>query len=147
MVGKSKSQLKATGMENKFVANLTLEKLQDLTNDIVRKQKASIRKIDFWLTFFTIVIAVFNAFDSFLYEKNSGHIDKFGNMYVILITIYNFLTLSILFISVIRIRSTIKSLKSAFPNDRLIIVHLINFPIWLILVSTLIVCNDKVLHL
>ena len=148
MVGESKSQLKATGMQSKFVANITLEKLQDFTDDIVRKQKASIRKINFSLTLFTIGIAVINVVNCFLFETNSDHIDgKLGNMYVILMPIIDLFTLSILVISVIRIRRTIKSVKSAFPNDRLIIVHFINLTIWIILASTAIVWNDQAMHL
>lgn len=71
MVNESKSQLKATGMQSKFAANLTLEKLQEITDKIVKEQKASISKIDFWMAISSTVMAVMYGIDSFLYASGN----------------------------------------------------------------------------
>ena len=45
------------------------------------------------------------------------------------------LTAFILLYSVCRMRSTIKKISHAFPNERLMLVHVVNFIVWAILVT------------
>ena len=43
-------------------------------------------------------------------------------------------TCFILLYSVLRIRSTIKEIAYAFPNEKLMILHFVNFVVWSVLV-------------
>ena len=56
--------------------------------------------------------------------------------YLVLLPIMFVFTFGILFYSVVRMRKTIKSIAYAFPNERLMIIHFINFPFWSALVVT-----------
>ena len=75
-----------------------------------------------------ILITAFSATLSAFYLYTGTH--KYYNAdYVALMT---FIYL-ILFGSVCRMRSTIKSLAYSFPNERLMCIHFVNFPIWILL--------------
>ena len=86
------------------------------------------RKVDIWVLIMNIVVTLFSATMSMFYLYSGAN--KYYNAdYVALMT---FIYL-VLFGSVCRMRGTIKSLAYSFPNERLMFIHFINFPIWIVL--------------
>ena len=62
---------------------------------------------------------------------SDDYYNYYDKSYPILLTII----FAILFGSVISMRATMKSIEYAFPNERLMSIHFINFPIWIGLIS------------
>ena len=89
------------------------------------------KKIDFWISALNMfilasvtTICVFYVFDNYYEYYNA--------FYPFLLTIIYL----ILFYSVYQMRKTIKSIAYAFPNEKLMCVHFINFPIWIVLITS-----------
>ena len=88
------------------------------------------KKVDCWVLVMNIIMTAFSATLTAFYDFTGEH--KYYNAdYVALMT---FIYL-ILFGSVCSMRGTIKSLAYSFPNERLMCIHFVNFPIWILLSS------------
>ena len=77
-----------------------------------------------------LVIMAFSATISIFYVSADSY-KYYNGIFPFLLA----LIFSILFVSVCQIRSTIKSIAYSFPNERLLCIHFINFPIWIILIA------------
>ena len=89
------------------------------------------RKIDRNLILFNVLIAILILIDGYFYSVQGN---KAYYAYMSMLPILILVCFFTLFIAVIRIRRTIKSIKYAFPNERLMTIHFINFPIWFVLI-------------
>ena len=114
-------------------------------NDLIRRQQASIKKIDCRLMMFNVLMFLLISIDCVFYVKTDENYD-YQIYYLSLTPILLIFCFFVLFYSVFRMRKTIKSIKFAFPNEKLMIIHFVNFPIWLVIISlesflTIIVLN------
>ena len=96
---------------------------------IVEKKKKFARTINKRILALNIFVAALVGTLSVLFL-----LPHYLTFYLILLSSMLLFTFGILFFSVVRMRKTIKSIAYAFPNERLITIHFINFPTWTILV-------------
>ena len=76
-----------------------------------------------------LVVMAFAATISIFYV-NADSYKYYNAIFPVLLTLIFF----ILFFSVCQMRSTIKSVAYSFPNERLMCIHFVNFPIWIVLI-------------
>ena len=72
---------------------------------------------------FSATISIFYVF--------AGSYKYYNAIFPVLLTSIFF----ILFYAVCQMRRTIKSIAYSFPNERLMCIHFINFPIWILLIA------------
>ena len=83
-----------------------------------------------WVLVVNLVVMAFSATISIFYVSTDSY-KYYNGIFPFLLA----LIFSILFVSVCNIRSTIKSIAYSFPNERLMCIHFVNFPIWIILIA------------
>ena len=96
----------------------------------MKEQKLFVKKVSICVLVVNLVIMAFSATISIFYVSADSY-KYYNGIFPILLA----LIFSILFVSVCQIRSTIKSIAYSFPNERLMCIHFINFPIWIILIA------------
>ena len=80
--------------------------------------------INLMVMVFVTTICIFYAFDDFY--------KYYQIFYPILLTVI----FAVLFYAVCQMRRTIKSVAYAFPNEKLMCIHFINFPVWILLIAS-----------
>ena len=78
------------------------------------------------------ILAAINSI-AYLYPKSDARF-----VFDLLVPTLLIFTCFILLYSVLRMRATIKKIAYAFPNEKLMLVHIINFLVWCILVGVVI---------
>ena len=111
-------------------SNLTLDHIQDTTDNIIQAQKKYLKKVDFFILVVNLVMMTLVATMSICYVFDSKYF-IYNSMYPFILTII----FAELFFSVLSMRSTMKQIAYAFPNERLMCIHFINFPIWILLIT------------
>ena len=96
----------------------------------MKAQKTYKKKVEAWILAVNLIVMTFVGAVSVFYAIDDYY--KYYNAcFPVLLTLIYF----ILFYAVCQIRKTIKSVAYAFPNERLMRVHFINFPIWITLIT------------
>ena len=75
----------------------------------------------------TVMMLVGTISVCYVFDRTYSYYNTF---YPILLT----LIFTILFAAVLNMRATMLSIAYAFPNERLMCIHFINFPVWIILI-------------
>lgn len=111
---------------------------------IIKQQKKLTKKIEFKVHALNLVVTLLVAVLSiaFMYPKSNAKYIVFVLLPTLLIS-----TSFILLYSVCRMRSTIKSITYAKPNEKLMLVHLVNFVVWCILVTVQVSLNSEDRHI
>ena len=82
----------------------------------------------------TVAILTLIVSFAFLHPKSA-----LRYIYDVLLPILLIFTCFILLYAVLRMRNTIKRIAHAFPNEKLMLVHCINFVVWSILIVVIMV--------
>ena len=98
---------------------------------IIDRQKQYVRMIDFKILILNGIVSVLTMMVSIAYMFPRTPLEL---IFTTLLPSLLIFTCFILLYSVLRIRSTIKEIAYAFPNEKLMCVHLINFVVWSVLV-------------
>ena len=98
---------------------------------IIDRQKQYVRMIDFKILILNGIVSVLTMMVSIAYMFPRTPLEL---IFTTLLPSLLIFTCFILLYSVLRIRITIKEIAYAFPNEKLMCVHLINFVVWSVLV-------------
>ena len=108
------------------------EQIKMVLKGIIDRQKQYVRVIDFKILLLNSVVAILTMIQciAFLFPRTL----PVRWAYETLLPAMLIFTCFILLYSVLKIRRTIKEIAYAFPNEKLMCVHLINFVVWSVLV-------------